>query len=218
MLDWGKTSNIPFKSSPKEIFTAQEADRDDSQSVFSNWIDGIKQKARQNLDDGWERARIEYTARFKIPRYNSFDLYTPEEALLELWEQHYWENPDSLDLKGIIKKADEKTGYFYYQTGDPLIDELEEAFGRGEVPDMEKAFAHIKDGPDIFEMETFQTQKGQAIAARTRFEGMQTNEKGETITAAGTKVKHCDYSSEEWMKNALDEDPVLKKMAEKMGG
>lgn len=189
------------------------------------YIEGIKSQARDNINNSYEYMRIAWQSKYQRPRYEKWDDYTPEEMILEAWEQWYLDNPDALELKGIIKKKNPKTGYTYYSTGDPLIDELEKAFSRGETPDLISAFGHIKGGKDIFRSPVFVHSEntvrgnsiGEAEAPRKGYEGVQENRKGEKIDVAGAKVKHDDFTSDEWIKDALNEDPVLKAMQEKLG-
>ena len=78
------------------------------------WLDGIKSLARDNLKDDFEYLRISWHNKYKRPKHENFSEYTLEELLLEAWEQHYIANPDNLELKGIHKKINQRTGYKYY--------------------------------------------------------------------------------------------------------
>jgi len=224
-----KPPKLPFKVEIRLPFPDQrEKGRIERvKSRHEAWLVEIKKKARENLELGSEQIRIAWTHRFQRPRYDSFDEYTPEEITLEMWEQWYYEHPESLEIKGIFKKRNSSTGYSYYETGDPLIDSLEQAFGRGETPDLEEVFGHIQGGKDIFRDAVFEHdqssgvqgfQAGEKVAPRSGYEGVQENEKGEMVAVDGTKVSHDDYSSDEWVASALKEDPILKAFEEKLRG
>jgi len=177
------------------------------------WVESIKKLARQNINNDMQYMRIAWTNRFGIPKYQAPDEYTPEEMLLETWEQYYYENPANLEMNGIFQRKNSATGYKYYVTGDPVIDALEKEFAEGKVPDLEKAFGHIKNGPDFF-----RSYYRNNIPAEKLYQDVKKNEKGEKISEAGTKVEVDQYKgSDEWVKDALTEDPVMKLMAEKLG-
>lgn len=215
-------AKLPFKSSPRIIGSARDR-QVDVDALFVRWQEGIKEQARTNIATS-ESVRIAWTSRFKVPRYPRFADYTPEEALLELWEQFYFENPDNIEMQGISKRRNPQTGYTYYVTGDPLLDELEEAFGRGENPDMsvlddggrgadifrEPVFMHSEKGPGF--------KPGQPVAPQQGLSGVQEMADGAKITAGGAKVTHTDFSSDDWLKAKLDEDGSLKALAGKLGG
>lgn len=211
-------AKLPFKAAPK-VLGQRPAAQDD---IFTLWLEGLKRQAKENLASG-ESVRIAWQARFKIPRYPSFDLYTPEEALLELWEQHYYEHPDSVELSGVYKRRNAQTGYAYYATGDSLLDKIEEAFGRGETPDL--SVFDGKGGRDIFREAVFVHDKkgpgfktGQAVAPESGLQGVQERADGAKITAGGAVVSHTDFSSDEWLKKALEDDTALKAFADKIKG
>ena len=218
---------LPFKVELRNPFI--EADEYKSRQrydyIFQEYVRLLKDKARKNLESN-EQLRVAWSARFKRPMFDHFDEYTPELAMLEAWEQFYYENPDHLEMKGIHKMKNAKTGYTYYKTGDSTIDRLEEAFSRGETPDLEAEFGDIKGGSDIFRENIFVHQHesaeqgfeaGQKVAPRTGYQGVKEDASGAKLTVAGTKIQHDDYKSDQWLKEALEEDPVLKMMAEKMG-
>jgi len=198
---------IPHKNMPEDQFSAED------------WLEGIKHQARDNLDNFWERARIEWSARFKTPKYDRFEEYSRDELLCELWEQYYLENPDNIELKGINKKKDSRTGYTYYVTGDPVIDELERSFAAGIVPDMNKAFSYTEtgDAKRIWEEPIFETNDGEKVNASGRFDHLKKTADGKLTTPMGTSVHRTDFASDDWLNDALNDDPVLKAMKEKLG-
>lgn len=150
--------------------------------------------------------------------HDSWDKYTPEEVLLETWEQYFLENPDSLAAAGINKCVDATTGFKYYKTGDPLIDRLEEAFGRGELPDLDEAFGNVKGGTDIFRSEIWQDNEGNAIVPNMEAPKVVTwSDKGEKINEAGNKVEIADFTSDDWLEQGLEDDPFLKGLAKQWG-
>lgn len=175
------------------------------------WMEGLKERARENLRSA-DALRIAWQHRFGVPAHPRFEDYTPEEIVLEMWEQHYFENPDSIELRGVSRRRDPKTGFVYYVTGDPLIDSYERAFARGEVPDMGELSA-VKPGRDIFRAPVFVGRDGSPVAAQTGLQGVREGAGGETI-AAGAKVSHTDFRSDEWLGKALAEDTALKALAE----
>ncbi|MGZ3772941.1 MAG: hypothetical protein ACXVCN_04490, partial [Bdellovibrio sp.] len=129
----------PFeKSEPEETLEVRQ----------TRWLEGIKAQARRNVKYGLESIRVAWTHEFKKPKYDRFEDYTPEEAVLELWEQHYYKNPNSLEMQGLQKLTSARTGQKYYKTGDATLDAMEEAFARGETPDLSKL--DVDDGEDIF--------------------------------------------------------------------
>lgn len=213
-------AKLPFELKGRTIRSNGQAK---AEAVFNSWLDGLKAQARENLKSS-ESIRIAWTARFKIPRHPSYDDYTPEEVLLELWEQFYFENPESVELQGIHRRRNAQTGYVYYATGDPLLDELEEAFGRGERPDLstlngpgggrdvfrEPVFVHSERGPGF--------KAGQPIAPQSGLQGVQESADGAKITAGGAKVHHTDFTSDDWLKAKLEDDVALKAFAEQFGG
>lgn len=207
---------LPFKTLHEEQAERREKRADAKFTARQEaWIAAIKHQARENLKGG-EHLRISWVKRYRRPRYDHFDEYTIEEMLLETWEQYYLDNPNHLELKGIHKRINEKTKYSYYVTGDPLIDALEKQFAEGKVPDLQAAFGHIKNGQDIFRSPVFKGRGGQEIVPVQRPEVVKKNEKGEKITEAGARIEHDNYNSDEWVKEALDDDPVLKAMAAKI--
>lgn len=215
------TAKLPFEVTGRVI--GEGAAAAESQAVFTRWLEGLKKEARNNLESG-ESIRIAWTNRYKIPRYPRYDQYTPEEVLVELWEQYYFEHPDSVEMHGIIKRRNAQTGYSYYRTGDPLLDQFEEAFGRGECPDMsvlnnggggvdifrEPVFVHTERGPGF--------KPGQPVAPQQGLEGVQETKDGAKLTAGGAKVHHTDFSSDDWLKAKLDDDVALRALADKLGG
>jgi hypothetical protein len=216
---------LPFKVEHKLPFKLLQEERQErrdntpSDAIRARqqaWIDALKKQARDNINSEYESLRISWTNRYKRPKYDHFDEYTLEEVVLENWEQFYFENPDHLELKGISKKINERTKNTYYVTGDPVIDALEREFSEGRVPDLQAAFGHIKNGQDIFRSPVFKGRGGQEIVPVQRPEVVKKNEKGEKITEAGTRVEHDNYNSDEWLKEALAGDDVLRRMAEKM--
>lgn len=208
---------VPFK--PRGL-TLRSTGAAQAEAAFSLWFEGIRAQARANLESG-DVVRIAWTNRFKIPRYPSFAAYTPEEALLEIWEQHYFENPDSLELKGIVKRKNPQTGATYYVTGDPVIDALEEAFGRNEVPDL-SVLTPASRGQDIFRAPVFQHSEGSlaghTVSAEMGLQGVQETPDGAKMTAGGAKVHHTDFSSDAWLKAHLDEDLAAKALGEGKDG
>lgn len=216
MLPKRATSPIPVDA--RNPFRDPEPDPDFVRERQNAWVEEIKERARQNLADGLEHMRIAWQNRFRVPRYPDFADYPLDEAILEAWEQFYYEHPDSLELKGIVKRKNPRTGYAYYSTGDKLLDRLEEAFGRGETPDLEKVFAHIQDGPDIFRKEVFVDGGGESFAPRRGASPVvQTEAKGETMGRESPKIQEDDFTSDRWVEDALRDDPVLKGLAERMG-
>lgn len=212
---------LPFKVAPVVFRPAAEVATADR--AFNGWLEGIKRQARDNLESG-ESTRIAWSVRFKTPRYPSVDDYTLEELLLELWEQFYFETPDSVELKGITKRRNPQTGYTYYVTGDPLLDQFEEAFGRGERPDM-SILDGPGGGPDVFREPVFVHDKagpgfapGQAFAPEQGLQGVRETADGAKITAGGAKVTHTDFSNDDWIKAKLGDDDVLKALASKLSG
>lgn len=199
---------------------------DDGPSIADLWLEEIKKQARANLDNGYEYLRISWHQRWNKPKYDKFEDYTPEEAVIETWEQYYLSNPDSIELKGIYKRKNKKTGYSYYVTGDPLLDKMEEAFGRGETPDLR--ILDRKGGKDIFRAPVFTHTEnvvggrgsiGDTFAPRSGGQGVQINKEGDKISASGSKIKHDDYkNSDDWIKDMLKDDPGLAAIAEKLNG
>jgi hypothetical protein len=209
----------PFRSLNPQVLGDSAAA--DAERAFNLWLEGLKRQAKANLSSA-ESVRIAWQARFKQPRYSSFGDYTPEEVMLELWEQFYFENPESVELHGLYKRRNAKTGYSYYVTGDPVLDQLEEAFGRGERPDLS-----VLDGPgggrDIFREPVFMhTEKGPGfkpgvpVAPQQGLQGVQETQEGAKITAGGAKVSHTDFSSDAWLKAGLEDDLALKALAAKL--
>jgi hypothetical protein len=217
---------LPFKVEVKLPFKPLHVERKENQEeeaqkkaqaefepIQEAWSSAIKQIARKNIQNGFEYQRIEWINRFKKPKYEDFGEYTREEATLESWEQHLYENPRDLENQGISQKKNPKTGYKYYTTGDALIDDLEKQFSEGKVPDLDKAFGHIKNGADFF-----RTYYGGKISTDVAFKQVKKDASGEKISEAGTRVEVDNYKkSDEWLSEALSDDPVLKKMAEKLG-
>jgi len=195
---------------------------DTSEEDGAAWLESIKRQARENVQGGYSSVRVAWQHRWKKPRYDRFDDYTPEEAALELWEQFYFENPKSVELAGIFKRKNPKTGLTYYRTGDPELDQLEEAFGRGEFPDMD--VLACPDGADIWRRPVFVHDKkniaapeGSTVAPVVGFQGVKENEKGEKINpVTGGKIHGTDFTSDDWLKN-FEEDEFLKKFATKQG-
>lgn len=210
--------NLPFKVEARLPFTKGNDESIEQKAITRQqlWLEQIKRQARENLNIETEYLRISWVNRYKIPMHKDFGDYTPEEMLLEAWEQFYYEHPDHLEMKNIFKRKNPKTGYAYYKTGDPVLDELEEAFGRGETPDL--SIIDVAPGPDIFRSAVFQSNDGRVIRPRTGLQGVQENEKGEKITVAGAKVEHENFqSSDDWVKEMLKGDPTLQMLAEKTG-
>jgi hypothetical protein len=161
--------------------------------------------------------RISWQHRFKIPRHQRFEDYTPEEMMVEAWEQYLLENPDSLEANGIDKCVNSATGYKYYKTGDPIIDMLEAAYSRGEDPDLNEAFGDVPDGVDIFRSDQWEDLDGKKTVPIMEPPKVTWNENGEKISEAGHKVDVADFSSDDWLKQGLDEDPILKSLAKEWG-
>lgn len=202
---------LPFKVEPRSL-GVQATDA-------SAWIEDIKRAARANLNSP-ESLRIAWQNRFRVPSHPRFEDYTPEEAALEMWEQHFYENPDAVEMQGVYKRRDPRTGYVYYVTGDPLIDAYEAAFARGEIPDMSE-LSKVRPGRDIFREPVFVHKQagkgfkaGDVIVPRVGPQGMQTTPSGETM-AGGAKVTHTDFTSDAWLKKALESDTALKALAGK---
>ena len=103
---------------------------------FSIHIENLKKQARSHLQDNTESLRIAWQHRWKRPLHHDFKDYTMEELIIELHEQFYLENPDAIESQGIYKKKNPKTGITYYETGDPVLDELEREFGEDIFHDM----------------------------------------------------------------------------------
>lgn len=217
-LPFNPKLKLPFK--PLEVERRERKEAEELKKaeaeftpIHEAWLAEIKKIARTNLRNGFEYQRIEWVNRFKIPKYNSFEEYTREEATLESWEQYLFEHPQDLENQGISQKNNPKTGYKYYSTGDPLIDELERQFSEGKTPDLEKAFGHIKNGPEFF-----RSYYGAKVPVAETLKNVKKDSTGAKISEAGTKIQVDDYKkSDEWLKEALEEDPVLKAMAEKLG-
>lgn len=216
MASRGKT---PFELKGAVLPPPARAERPDHDPA----LEAIKKLARDNLETE-ELVRIAWTNRFKVPRYPSFDHYTPEEALLELWEQHFYENPNAVDFAGIHKRKNRATGISYYVTGDPVLDELEAAFGRGERPDM-SVLNGKGGGRDVFRAPVFTHSQrgpgfeaGQAVAPHSGLQGVQEGPDGAKITAGGAKVTHTDFTSDDWLKASLEEDSGLKAFADLLKG
>jgi hypothetical protein len=161
--------------------------------------------------------RISWQNRFRIPRHPRFEDYTPEEIMVEAWEQFLFENPESLEAKGIDKCVNNVTGYKYYKTGDPIIDKLEAAYARGEDPNLDEAFGVVPDGVDIFRSDVWTDEEGKKLLPVTEPPKVTWNENGEKISEAGHKVDVADFSSDDWLKQGLDDDPILKSLATKWG-
>lgn len=208
---------LPFKPLHEERREQEESRVDHASNARQEaWLDGIKQQARFNVGTELGALRIAWVHRYSIPKHQNIDDYTLEELLLEAWEQHYHENPRSIELQGIVKRINQQTKYAYYVTGDPVIDALEKEFSEGKTPDLQAAFGHIKDGQDIFRSPLFKGRAGEVITPRTVPEVMKKNEKGEKVNSAGAAVEHDNYQTDQWVKDALEDDPVLKAMAEKI--
>lgn len=211
--------SLPFEIPSPPPTSAEIEARNNEQAILQQWLDDLKAQARANLKNDYEFLRINWQNRFNRPKYDSFDEYTTEEMLLETWEQWYFENPSSLDLKGISKKVNARTGYKYYETGDPVLDELERQFSEGKLPDLEAALGHIKNGENIFNSPVFKGQGGQPVIPKTKApEVVHKNQKGEKISEAGSKIQHDNFDSDEWLNEALQEDPVMKAWEAKMKG
>lgn len=207
----------PFASQPVKLpFTPQADEESDL------WLEEIKRQAKDNVQNGYESVRVAWSARWKKPRYERFEQYTPEEALLELWEQFYYENPKNVELAGIYKRTNAQTGYAYYKTGDPMLDALEEAFGRGECPDL--SVLNCPEGKDIWRERIFEhdkknicTPEGAVVPARVGFQGVRKTKDGEKINeVTGAKIKGTDFTNDEWLKD-FEEDEFLKQLAAKQG-
>jgi len=210
----GKPSSI-FALTPQKI--APPAPRK-SEYSFDDWIEGVKLQARKNLEDFWERSRIEWCSRFKIPKYDKFEKYSREELLCELYEQFYLDNPDNLELKGVHKKVDAETGLSYYVTGDAVIDEMERTFAKGVVPDMDDVFGRrMEEAKRIWDEPIFETEEGTKISASILQDGAPKDGSGKFVTQAGTSAHKTDFSSDDWLEDALKDDPVIKAMKENMG-
>lgn len=160
--------------------------------------------------------RIAWQNRFKIPRHPNFSDYTPEEMVLESWEQFLYENPKHLENTGISKKRNPKTGAAYFTCGDPVIDELERLFGEGITPNLNDYLTVKGNAPDIFRSPLFVKKDGEVVVPVTKPENIIVNEKGQTVTENGAKAEQVDFDKVDWDK-AMDEDPVLKQLAGKLG-
>lgn len=205
---------LPIKI-PIEEKSTEKPDPDEVRAS-QDWVDGIKAMARENVNDGGEYLRIAWQNRFNRPRYEHFDKYLPEEMILELWEQYYFEHPDDVSLKGVVKKTNAETGYAYYETGDPFIDELERQFGEGGCPDLNAAFEGKIHGkaPSIFRAPVFYDEEMQPYVPFPSHK-VTTTQKGDKIDqATGDKVEVTDFKNENW--NAED-DPILAAFAKKLG-
>ena len=166
---------------------------------FSIHIENLKKQARSHLQDNTESLRIAWQHRWKRPLHHDFKDYTMEELIIELHEQFYLENPDAIESQGIYKKKNPKTGITYYETGDPVLDELEREFGEGRVPDMNKVFQHIDTGKDIFH---------DMIPKPV----VQTEDKSETIHQAD------HFKTDDWISDAKKDDPFIQKMEDFVRG
>lgn len=93
---------------------------------------------------------------------------------------------------------------------------MEEAFGRGETPDMQ-SLNFSGPAQDIFRAPVFESKSGEMLPAKTSPEKVIVNEIGETRLKTGEKVAHDSYDGDAWLTKALEEDPVLKSLAKKMG-
>jgi len=198
-----KREEIPF-----EIFTAHNRLQKEIDKR-QEYVQAIKKRAKDNLNLENEYLRISRSNKFKIPLKPDFNEYTPEQKLLEAWEQFYYENPDHLEMKGISKKKNAETGLTYYETGDPVIDEMEKAFSRGEFPNM-SSLLPAKEAPSAGSMPIFETIDGKKVSAPIHAE-VRAN------SNVDAKIDHEDFTSDAWVKGALEDDPVLKKLSERFG-
>lgn len=206
--------NLPFESGKPTLPWVNSDDGSADLARHNQWLDALKDIARHNAQDDFQRLRIAWQIRFGVPRHSHFDDYAPEELIVEMWEIYYFENPNDLALKGIHKKVNPKTGYSYYETGDPIIDALEKQFSTGETPDLAEAFAGIKHGPSIWKAAAFTDKDGNTISAQ-RSASVQPEAKTEKMPDATSHS--TDFTSDAWLKDAFAEDATLKAMAERMG-
>ncbi len=66
------------------------------------------------------------------PTSDAFLRYTPEELLIEFFE-------DALEKEGTVRAlTNEETGATYYETGDPLIDKWEREIAAGRDPNLDE--------------------------------------------------------------------------------
>jgi hypothetical protein len=210
-------TTLPPFASPRLPFGHAEADNESEL-----YLEDIKRQARENVQHGYESIRVAWSYRWKKPKYDRFELYTPEEAILELWEQYYYENPKNVELAGLYKRHNPATGYAYYKTGDPELDKLEEEFGKGNCPDL--SVLECPEGVDIWRQPVFvhdqhniAQPEGAVVSARTGFAGVQKTAQGEKInTANGAKIDGTDFTNDEWLKE-FEEDEFLKRLADKQG-
>jgi len=163
------------------------------------YADQLKKQARDNVQHPEERLRIAWQHRWKRPLYESYLDYTPEELIVELHEQYFYENPDALENQGLFKKRNPKTNLVYYETGDPTLDALEKEFGEGKVPDLQRVFGDIKDGKDIFD----EVRRKPFVSKDKKDE----------------KIRQADnFKSNEWLDSAKEEDPFIQKMEDFVRG
>lgn len=168
------------------------------QDKYDRWADAIKERAVTNLSNDYERLRIQWQTQFNRPRYDHFLDYTDEELIQEAWEIYFYNHPDDIRTKNVKKRYNKETGAVYYQVGDEIIDQLEEAFSRGDTPDLDAAFSFVEDGPSIWSMPWFD-------GAPAEIMGDESDE-----------IK-IDFAGEDWLKQGIDDDPVLRAMAAKLG-
>lgn len=183
---------------------------------YLSYVDQIKKQARYNLNTDAGYLRIAWVHKYKRPLHDHYLDYTDEQMLLESWEQFYFENPDHLDVKGIEKKKSTK-GLDYYQCGDPVIDKLEQAFANGETPDLAEAFKDLKKGKDIFRERLFEHEHGEKSGMKIAPKGDIISEKIGEHEEGNEVISHDDYSSEDFLKQAAIEDPILKDFMTKAG-
>lgn len=199
---------LPFEVNRPTLFKDKRPDPPEYDT--EKWLNDIKAQARANVSHGYESVRIAWTAQFNRPKYDRFEDYTPEEALLEVWEQYYFKNPDSLEMQGLSKRVHAQTRQKFYVTGDPVIDAIEEAFAKGEMPDL--SVLQTQDGENIFKSNVF-GKSGKLNAAV----GEQAESKSEKMEQASSKVSVDNFKSNNWISDALDDDPEMKAMFEKLG-
>lgn len=82
----------------------------------------------QQLRRWWTR---KYQAPPTDPRYLA---YTPEDLLLEFFEDYYADHPE----RRVERRTHEATGAQYAVTGDPLIDKWEREIAEGREPDLDE--------------------------------------------------------------------------------
>jgi hypothetical protein len=215
---------LPFRPQPKPDWPFRkpaEIKATDTRSLEEKqeaWVDSIKFLARQNLENDKQAMRIAWQNRFKKSTHEKFEDYTPEELLLESWEQFFYENPDHRETHGLSKLKSKKTGKTYFKSGSKQIDDLEAAFARGEAPDLNAVDWGIKESQDIFRAPVFYKEGEEAPV--TPLQGPETfvkNAAGQYSDGMGNEVEYSDFKNDDWLLEAMGKDDTLSRLQEKFG-